>query len=173
MCFEHTFANPDESGMNGLLLVLLLDDQRFALPIVAVERLVLAVEITPLPWERNQQLGGLLGVINLHGQVIPVLNLRPRFHLPPREIALSDHIVIVKTVQRRIGLVVDRPCEIISVDNAATVSFDHLLAGRSVRPNDGATVKDGSIVFIQDVEAFLSAEQEALVEHHLERVGRE
>jgi purine-binding chemotaxis protein CheW len=152
--------------MNGLLLVLLLDEQRFAVPVFSVERLVMAVEVTRLPVEPTNQAEGLLGVINVHGSIVPVVNLRPRFHLPERKMRLSDHIAIVNTGKRLVGLWVDGPGEIISGTDHQVVSLQRLLATQA--GDDAAAIKDKAIVFIPDLESFLSLEQEALLERFLQ-----
>jgi chemotaxis signal transduction protein len=60
------------------LVVFTLDEQRYALHLDAVKRIVRAVEVTPLP--KAPQI--VLGVVNVQGKVIPVMNLRSRFSLP-------------------------------------------------------------------------------------------
>jgi purine-binding chemotaxis protein CheW len=88
--------------MNGLdhLFVFSLDAQPFALPLAVVERVVRAVAVTPLP--RMPQI--ILGVINLQGRIIPVINLRKLFGLEaadaPPELELSDYLIIVQGGQR-------------------------------------------------------------------------
>ena len=71
------------------LVVFRLNGQRYALPLAAVERIVCAVEVTPLPGAPPV----VLGVINVAGCVLPVFNIRRRFLLPEREVVprpLSD-----------------------------------------------------------------------------------
>ena len=55
------------------IVVFLVDGQRYALPLSAVDRAVRAVAVTPLPEMPPQ----VLGAINVHGRVLPVLSLRP------------------------------------------------------------------------------------------------
>ncbi|MBF8302857.1 MAG: cheW40H-4 [Candidatus Dadabacteria bacterium] len=57
------------------LVVLTLDEQRYALHLSAVERIVRVVEVTPLP--KAPEI--VLGVVNVQGQIIPVINIRKRF----------------------------------------------------------------------------------------------
>jgi purine-binding chemotaxis protein CheW len=85
------------------MLIVTLDSQRLAIPLEAVERIVAAVEVTPLP----QAPPVMRGVINVAGQVVAVLDLRVRYGLPPREVELTDQLVITRTSRRRIALLVD------------------------------------------------------------------
>jgi purine-binding chemotaxis protein CheW len=88
-------------------LIFMLDHRLFALPLDIVERVERAVEITPLP-----QVPDIVpGIINYKGAVLPVFDIRPRFHLPQREVEPGDQLIIVKTVDRVIALLVDTVTE--------------------------------------------------------------
>src|SRR5262245_21471826 len=63
------------------LFVFRLAEQHYALPLLTVERVLPMVAVSPLP----QAPSLTLGVINLHGLVVPVLDLRRRFGLPAHE----------------------------------------------------------------------------------------
>jgi hypothetical protein len=82
--------------MQRSIVVFNLDEQQYALHLAAVERIVRVAEITPVP----KAPAIVLGVINVQGQVIPVINIRKRFRLPDREMSLSDHLIIARTAKR-------------------------------------------------------------------------
>ena len=83
------------------LVVFTLDDQKYALYLPVVVRVVSAVEVTPLPKAPDI----VLGVINIQGKVIPVANIRKRFGLPERQIELSDQFIIANTSKSTVVLV--------------------------------------------------------------------
>ena len=85
------------------LFTIRLDQQRFALRLQDVERVVRMVEITALP----EAPSGVLGLINLQGRVLSVIDLRGYFHLPPREIEPEDVLVIVRTAGGMVALAAD------------------------------------------------------------------
>lgn len=137
----------------GHLVVFVLDDQRYALPLDAVERVVRMVRVTPLP----QAPAIVSGVVNVRGQITPVVDIRKRFHLPEREVALSDQLIIARTATRRVALVVDTVSGIIEYQQqdvvpAATILADMAYVAGVVKLNDG-------IMFIHDLESFLSLEE--------------
>jgi purine-binding chemotaxis protein CheW len=70
----------------GDLILFSLDERRFALPLRSVERVVRAVDITPLP-DAPQM---VLGVIDVQGEIVSVINLRRRCRMPERELQLTD-----------------------------------------------------------------------------------
>ena len=73
-------------------LVFIVGERRFALSAEEVERVLAAVEITPLPDAPSF----LRGVINCGGRLVPVIDLRVRFGLPFRRTAPSDRFVFVR-----------------------------------------------------------------------------
>ncbi|MEK7862419.1 MAG: chemotaxis protein CheW, partial [Chloroflexota bacterium] len=85
------------------LVVFMLDDRRYGLPLSAVERVVRMVDVTLLP--KAPQI--VLGVVNVQGRVIPVVDLRRRFRLPERDFALTDQLVIARTARRPVALAAD------------------------------------------------------------------
>lgn len=87
----------------SLLVVWMLDAQRYALPLNAVERVVRAVALTPLPDAPEM----ICGVIDFHGRLIPVVNMRSRLRLPPREVALTDLLVLAHGVSRSVAFYID------------------------------------------------------------------
>jgi len=103
------------------LLVLTLDEQRYALPLSAVERVVRAVAVTPLP----QAPEIVLGVVNVHGQLVPVVNLRKWFHLPQRDIELSDRFIIARTRRQPVIVIADAVAGVQESDTQDDVILIH------------------------------------------------
>jgi purine-binding chemotaxis protein CheW len=85
------------------LVVFVVDGQRYALPLETVERVVRAVEVTPLP----EAPPIISGVINIQGRVVPVLDLRKRFHLEERAVDPEDHFVVARSATGAVALPVD------------------------------------------------------------------
>lgn len=149
-------ASPPAATLPSFLLFA-LDDLRLALPLDQVRETVRAVAITPLAGAP----GVVEGIVDVRGTVAPVLDLRARFRLPPREIALSDHLVLATAGGRLVALRVDRALDVhtladgdLTPASASEAAFAHL-AGV-------ARLSDG-MVLIHDLERFLTqGEAEAL-----------
>jgi len=73
--------------------------REFAFPLPVVQRVVAAVAFTPLP---DNTPG-----ICVAGDMIPVVDLRRRFHLPARDVELNDQIILVQTGTRRLAVLAD------------------------------------------------------------------
>jgi purine-binding chemotaxis protein CheW len=132
------------------LVVFALDRQRFALPLALVARVVRAVEVTPLPNAPEI----VSGVIDVQGEVIPVLDVRSRLGLPPRAIGLADQLLIAHTQDRSVALLVDQ------VQGLAESTTDEADSPYQDAPwfdqFKGVARVDGGLVLIQDLEKFLS-----------------
>lgn len=73
-----------------------VEERRFALALPEVERIVAAVEIHPLP----QAPAFVRGVVNVGGLPVPAVDLRVLWGLPPREVELSDRLLLVRSSTR-------------------------------------------------------------------------
>jgi purine-binding chemotaxis protein CheW len=139
------------------LLVLALDNERYAIPIVQVREIVRAVAITRLPGAPSV----IEGVVNLRGTLTPVFDLRRRFGLPLREIALTDLLVVVQGGRRTAMLRVESALGVRAIEQPQLGAAEDLVA-RSPFISGLAKLPDG-VVLIHDVEAFLSeSESEGL-----------
>lgn len=86
-----------------------LGEQEYALDVINIVRVVRMVAITPAPNTPPV----IEGVVNVRGQVIPVLNLRQRFGLTAVPPTIHNHLLIVKTEARTMGLIVDRVSKVL------------------------------------------------------------
>jgi purine-binding chemotaxis protein CheW len=108
-------ATPDHADLLRLV-VLRLQGIEHAVPVEDVVEVLRMVAITPLaeapPW--------LCGVIDLRGQVIPVVDLRRRLGMPQRAHDLSTPILVVRARGTTVGLVADEVVEVLTVPSVAT-----------------------------------------------------
>lgn len=88
------------------------DNFNYGLELNYVVRVIPSVYITPLSNVTER----LLGVINMEGQIIPIINTREIFSLEQREQNISDKIIIIHTQQGEVGLLVDSVKGIIKID---------------------------------------------------------
>ena len=140
------------------IVVFTLDEPRCALYLSEVERVVRAVEITPLP--KAPEI--VLGVINAQGRIIPVIDVRKRFRLPPHELRLDDQFIITRTPRRSVALAVD---SVVGVREVA--DWEMVEAGQSLPFAEyiqGVAKIEDNIVLIYDLDQFLSLDEERLLD---------
>ena len=103
-----------EIAANLQLVTFEVGDEQFAIDILAVQEINRMMQITRVP--RSAEC--LEGVINLRGRIIPVVDLRKRFGLPPADRSADSRIVVVEVGGRVIGFIVDRVNEVLRVDGS-------------------------------------------------------
>jgi purine-binding chemotaxis protein CheW len=145
-----------------------LGEQQYALPLTTVERVVRMVEVTPLPKAPEV----VLGVIAFQGNIIPVMSMRKRFGLLEPETSLSDQLIVADTAVRRVALVVN------SVTGVLVRTVEEVTEAEKIVPGaqyvEGITRLGGGIVFIHDLEHFLSKKEEQQLDGLLaQAAGRE
>lgn len=147
--------------LSNQLVVFLLDEQRYALHLSVVERVVRAVEVTPLP----KAPAIVLGVMNVQGRIIPVVNLRRRFRLPERDIDLGDQLIIAHTAKRPVALTADAVTSV-EISEQEIVSRETILPGLGYVT--GAVKLDDGLVLIHDLDTFLSLDEEKALDEALQ-----
>lgn len=136
-------------------MVFEVGDRRLALPASGIGEIVRAVAVTPLPLAPPV----VEGVVNVRGTVLPVVDVRPRFGLPPRELSPDQHFILAHAGPRLVALRVDRVRELIQVDPEAIRQADEAAPG-SRHVAGIASLPDGVIV-IQDLDQLLSLDEHA------------
>ncbi len=95
--------NSDAGGSARHVVVFQLGRELYAVGISDVREIVRMQPITPVP----SAPGYVQGVVNLRGQVIPVLNLAARLGLPAQPVTPATRIMVVQAGQDIIGMIVD------------------------------------------------------------------
>lgn len=136
------------------LVIFILNEQRYALSLSAIGRVLRMVEITPLP--KAPEI--VLGVINMQGQVLPVVNIRRRFRLPEQEVNLRDLLIIAHTSKRTVALVVDTVNGIVERSEQEVIAAEKILPGMEYV--EGVAKLEDGMILIHDLDTFLSLEEE-------------
>lgn len=136
------------------LVVFRIEEQQYALPLHAVEQVLPMVAVSPLP----KAPAVALGVLNLHGKVIPVLDIRRRFGLPLRDYGLTAHLLVARTIRRTLTLPVDEVLGVRKVATEAVTPPDAVLPG--IGHVSGIVALADGLLFIHDLDTFLSLDEE-------------
>jgi purine-binding chemotaxis protein CheW len=140
------------------LLAFAIDDHTFALPLERVERAIRAVAITPLP----QSPAIVLGVIDIAGFIMPVIDLRRRCGLPERPLGLADQLLIARSSQRQLAMVVDAALGVIDCAAQDFVAVDSIVPGTNYLR--GIVKGPSGMILIHDLDTFLSLEESAVLD---------
>lgn len=151
-------ANAALVNKEGKYLTFALGQEEYGLEILKVREIFGYMEITSIP----QTPGYVKGVINLRGQVIPVVDLRLKFGMNEAEISDQTCIIVVEITQGskqfQTGIVVDHVSEVLDIEGdsieaapqfGASVDTDFILGMGKI----GDTVK-----ILLDIDQVLAAE---------------
>ncbi|MCL6620824.1 MAG: chemotaxis protein CheW [Syntrophobacterales bacterium] len=141
----------------GKYLTFVLAQEEFGLEILKVREIIGMLEITAIPQTPEY----VKGVINLRGRVIPVIDLRLKFGLPPLEYGERTCIIVVDVNSgqglMQMGVVVDAVSEVLNVgaeDLEPPPNFGRGLNNSYIL---GIAKTKGSIKILLDIDRVLSA----------------
>ncbi len=134
-----------------------LGDEVYGINVMQVQEVLRITEIAPVPGAPSY----VLGIINLRGSVVTVIDTRSRFGLTPKEADDLSRIIIVEVNGNVIGMLVDSVAEVVylhqsEIDTAPSVSNDD-----SSRFIQGVCSREDYLLIIVDVDKFLSEEETA------------
>ena len=112
------------------------------------------VAVTPLPKAPSL----VLGVIDFGGVVVPVLNVRERFRLPPRQPVLSDQLIVARTSRRLVALAVEATSGVIAEAAEDRAPAGSILSGLELV--EGALKCASGLILIHDLDRLLLLEEE-------------
>jgi purine-binding chemotaxis protein CheW len=143
-------TGPDAPAGAQELITIQVGEQMFALDIMTVREIRGWTVSTPLPHAPAY----VLGMINLRGTVLPVLDLSSRLGLPPRSPDASSVVVVAELAGRPVGLLVDAVNDIITVEGAQIQAAPDVGEGDAdfVR---GVITMENAIVTLLDLDTAL------------------
>lgn len=153
----NTSTNTHESEQ---VVVFDVANESYAVNIARVHEIIRLQQITVIP-------GAPLyveGVINLRGKVIPVLDLRKRFHLAMVESTRSSRIVVVEIDQQTIGLVVDGVSEVLRMEGDQIEPPSPLVTGIDSSYLRGIAKLEGRLIVLLDLDKVLSQSEKQQLE---------
>jgi purine-binding chemotaxis protein CheW len=146
---------PSMAGVGGKYLTFFLSEEEYGIEILKVHEIIGLMPITRIPRAADH----VMGVVNLRGKVIPVVDLRLRFGMEAIEPTDLTCIVVVQARGLRFGLVVDRVSEV--VDLASEDVEDPPTFGTDI-PTDfirGMGKSESSVTILLDIDRVLSDDE--------------
>jgi purine-binding chemotaxis protein CheW len=154
-------------SLSNAYLTFLLNDEKFAVHINSVQEIVELNQFTKVPNTPDY----MLGIINLRGKVLPLLDTRLKLGLQPSERTSKNRVLIldIKDVEEKttqIGAIVDVAKEVVTIDpDKIQKPTDHDVYKRST-PIIGIVNYQGDITLIIDInKVFASEDVSVLVSH--------
>lgn len=157
MGYETILDNTDFQRKGGKFLIFFVDDEEYGIEIIKVQEIIGLISVTAVP--RVQPY--IIGVINLRGKVMPVINLRLRFGMEAVEATDETCIIVTRAKGLEIGILVDRVSEVLDIVShqiEAAPSF-----GKEVRTEYllGIAQTAGRVQHLLDLDKMMATHQHA------------
>jgi purine-binding chemotaxis protein CheW len=140
---------------SGQLVTFTLDGVEFGLDIDRVQEITPRTKITPVPGSPSF----VLGVINLRGMIIPVLDSRLRFHLLPQEPTPKTRIIILDLEGQPTGFQVDSVAEVVRIDDQTIRETPPLVAGVRSDYLAGMVMAGSRLITLIDLDRILDSSE--------------
>ena len=132
-----------------------LEDEVYGINVMQVQEVLRLTEIAPVPGAPDY----VIGIINLRGNVVTVIDTRRRFGLGPTEHTDASRIIILEVSGNVIGMLVDSVAEVVylhqsEIDTAPSVSSDD-----SSRFIQGVCSREDQLLILIDVNKLLTEEE--------------
>jgi purine-binding chemotaxis protein CheW len=137
-----------------------LGEETYGVNVMQVQEVLRITEIAPVPGSPDY----VVGIINLRGNVVTVIDTRKRFGLYPKDSDDSSRIVIIEAEDQVIGILVDSVAEVVELRSSEIESAPNVGNEESSRYIQGVTSRNGELLILVDLNRFLSDEEKAELE---------
>lgn len=128
-----------------------LGDETYGIDVLQVQEVLRVSEISPVPGA----LSFVIGIINLRGNVVTVLDGRHRFGLPPKDPDEASRIIVVDAFDKVVGLLVDSVSEVAYVPAAEVESLPAVGTDDNAKFVSGVYNREGGLLILVDLAKLL------------------
>ena len=132
-----------------------LGEETFGINVMQVQEVLRHTEIAPVPGAPDY----VLGIINLRGNVVTVIDTRERFGLPPTDISDNTRIVIIESDEQVVGILVDSVAEVVYLRSSEIDSAPNVGTEDSAKFIQGVSNREGQLLILVDLKKLLSDEE--------------
>jgi purine-binding chemotaxis protein CheW len=131
--------------------------EEYGLEILRVKEVIRLREITRLPRAPSF----VKGIINLRGDVIPIVDLRDRFALEHQEYTPMTRVIVVDVEGRLVGMVVDAASQVVRIPADQIEPPPPIVGGLSAEYIKGVGKLEDRLVILLNIDRILSSEEKA------------
>ncbi len=132
-----------------------LENETYGINVMQVQEVLRYNEIAPVPGAPEY----VLGIINLRGNVVTVIDTRSRFGLPPADVTDNTRIVIIEAEKQVIGILVDSVAEVVYLRSSEIDTAPNVGTEESAKFIQGVSNRDGQLLILVDLNKLLSDEE--------------
>jgi purine-binding chemotaxis protein CheW len=132
-----------------------LDEETYGINVMQVQEVLRYTDIAPVPGAPDY----VLGIINLRGNVVTVIDTRSRFGLPPTETTDNSRIVIIESDEQVVGILVDSVAEVVYLRSSEIDSAPNVGTEESAKFIHGVSHQKGQLLILVDLNKLLSDDE--------------
>ena len=132
-----------------------LEDETYGINVMQVQEVLRYSEIAPVPGAPTY----VLGIINLRGNVVTVIDTRQRFGLPSAEITDNTRIVIIEADKQVVGILVDSVAQVVYLRESEIETTPNVGNEEAARFIQGVCNKNDELLILVDLEKMMTAQE--------------
>ncbi|KRT55617.1 chemotaxis protein CheW [endosymbiont of Ridgeia piscesae] len=151
-----------ESEFNDAVIQLVtfrLMDESYGINVMKVQEVLRVSEIAPVPGAPSF----VLGIINLRGNVVTVIDTRSRFGLPPHEVDDASRIIIIESEKQVVGILVDSVAEVVELRETGIDAAPNIGSEESSRYIQGVVTQENRLLILVDLNKLLTDQEWAAI----------
>ena len=129
-----------------------LENEVYGINVMQVQEVLREIEVAPVPGAPHY----VLGIINLRGNVVSVIDGRARFGLPAVESTPLTRIIVIEAQQQIIGILVDSVAEVVDVEASEVETAPNVGSSDASRYIDGVVNRDDKLLIVVDLNKLLT-----------------
>ncbi len=133
----------------------ILKDETYGINVMQVQEVLRVTEIAPVPGAPPY----VLGIINLRGNVVTVIDTRGRFGLPSTEVDDTSRIIVIESEKQVVGILVDAVTEVVELRSAEIDVAPNVGNEESSQYIQGVATRESSLLILVDLNKLLTHEE--------------
>ncbi|MDF5393892.1 chemotaxis protein CheW, partial [Vibrio parahaemolyticus] len=123
--------------------------------VMQVREVLRYTEIAPVPGAPDY----VLGIINLRGNVVTVIDTRSRFGLMEGEVTDNTRIIVIESERQVIGILVDSVAEVVYLRSSEIDTTPSVGTDESAKFIQGVSNRDGKLLILVDLNKLLTDDE--------------
>ena len=132
-----------------------LDNETYGINVMQVQEVLRHTDIAPVPGAPVY----VLGIINLRGNVVTVIDTRQRFGLPSAEVTEQTRIVIIEADRQVVGILVDSVAEVVYLRQSEIETAPNVGTDESAKFIQGVCNKNDELLILVDLEKMMTDDE--------------
>ncbi|WP_117233425.1 chemotaxis protein CheW [Vibrio maerlii] len=132
-----------------------LEEETYGINVMQVREVLRYTEIAPVPGAPDY----VLGIINLRGSVVTVIDTRSRFGLMQGEVTDNTRIIVIESERQVIGILVDSVAEVVYLRSSEIDTTPSVGTDESAKFIQGVSNRDGKLLILVDLNKLLSDDE--------------